>query len=595
MKLPGLPGKSKTMLGSDPVVPQRSVEDKDPMEGWSPVRRTVAIALKSMVTEAVLALLVLISFILVVIETDSEGAIPQWVTVTNNVLLVLYTIELLTRLFVLRLEFFYFFFNVMDLLVILLDLVSTGLELIAVEELPSLTVLRVFRVLRLARSYKVMVKFPQLALMVKGLANAASAVMYGVALVFMVITVWSILAVQFIHPVNQRVGLTGAYDGCGRCAEAFSSVRQSVLTFTQQIICGDSWGLVTIPIIEEAPATAWFFAAVFITVQLTIVNVMLAVIVDTALKTSQDDLNQIVQHKTDEFNHAAQVLIAMCRQLDGDGSGDLTLDELLSGIDGHKDFRDQLLAMDIRKEDMSLVFNILDADGSGSVNYEEFVTELFKMKSHDSHTLLVFIKHYVTDIKKSVDEQLHVMKADIMNKIQESTHLGDTGLLDKMADELEAPASPARASPPPEEKKLSLAAGRAESVDDLGEELRRLRNVISEDLVRSMKYMAERSETHTRLLASIARDSPLLGSDLTMPMSDLAGPDAPKGDVARAPLWGAGPGLQAPLQGGSTDVRAVPPTLQPMPSSSWGLRNCCSVQRDRRQDASNLNNLTYQR
>uniref|UniRef100_A0A7S1RRT1 Uncharacterized protein n=1 Tax=Alexandrium catenella TaxID=2925 RepID=A0A7S1RRT1_ALECA len=151
------------------------------------------------------------------------------------------------------------------------------------------------------------------------------------------------------------------------------------------------------------------------------------------------------------------------------------------------------------------------------------------------------------------------------------------------------------------------ASGRIETVDDLGEELRRLQNVISEDLVRCMKNIAEKSEAHTRLLASIAKDIPMLqgsGYDIGIPTTQLAAPDAGKGDPSRGAAHLTGAGGHSPPRG-AADGRSPEPFMQPMPQSAWGLRSCCSVRRERQdaaalndlihQDASVLNNLMHQR
>lgn len=51
--------------------------------------------------------------------------------------------------------------------------------------------------------------------------------------------------------MNERVASKGLYDGCERCPRAFKSTFNSALTFTQQIVTGDSWGTISIPVIEE--------------------------------------------------------------------------------------------------------------------------------------------------------------------------------------------------------------------------------------------------------------------------------------------------------------------------------------------------------
>merc|ERR1711881_452108 len=62
---------------------------------------------------------------------------------------------------------------------------------------------------------------------------------------------------------------------------------------------------------------------------------------------------------------------------------------------------------------------ILDEDKSGTVTSAEFVEQLHKMKTQESHTLLVFIKHYVNEIREKVTDQLALIEDDILTKMDD--------------------------------------------------------------------------------------------------------------------------------------------------------------------------------
>eukprot|EP00928_Gymnodinium_smaydae_P080612 TRINITY_DN6427_c0_g1_i1.p2 TRINITY_DN6427_c0_g1~~TRINITY_DN6427_c0_g1_i1.p2 ORF type:complete len:298 (+),score=78.87 TRINITY_DN6427_c0_g1_i1:1338-2231(+) len=95
---------------------------------------------------------------------------------------------------------------------------------------------------------------------------------------------------------------------------------------------------------------------------------------------------------------AKKKLERLCEQMDKDGSGSMSFEEITQGYDEIPEFADTLRVMDIKRDDLQMVFNILDSDGSGDVEYKEFVDQLHKMKSHDVHTLIVFVKYYVIQI-----------------------------------------------------------------------------------------------------------------------------------------------------------------------------------------------------
>jgi len=528
------PGSPPSSPYDNPIVFQTSTAKKDISEEWTPLRRLCGRALRSNVIEFIVASLILLNIVVVVVETNSSvdgGHVPQWARTVDVALLLIYVLELLLRLYVWRLHFFYMFFNVMDFMIVIVDVFFEAYSLTnTTSSTAAIAPLRIFRLARLARGVKVIIQFPQLALLVKGMYRAMSAIFWGFILLASALTVFGILAVHFIHPLNQQVSETGLYDGCDRCERAFESVGQSMLTFVQQIIAGDSWGLVTIPIIEKQPLSTVFFATVYVIVCLAIMNVILSVIVDSAMKVSQDDLQEVIRAKNDEFRATVAKFKTICMQMDTDASGDLTFDEILLGYNSNTSFNNQLAALDIREEDLQVVFDILDKDGDGKVDYQEFTQELFRMKADSMHTLLVFIRFYVLEIRKGVHEQLRVLKSEIFEKIAQGHEFSDQLTCTQKAAALPVQRTHSR-GPNAEEKQVgSRRAEHVETASSLGEELRRLRDVISEDLVHSVKDVVQESETHTRILASIARDFPAqFGGILAAASSPL---EAPCGTLA---------------------------------------------------------------
>merc|ERR1719281_2040639 len=88
--------------------------------------------------------------------------------------------------------------------------------------------------------------------------------------------------------------------------------------------------------------------------------------------------------------------------MDTDSSGRITMSELRrassGGAEGVPEFTDLLKVMDIGGEDIECVFAILDKDGSGDVDYQEFVDEIWKMKEQENRTTMMLVKYYVLQI-----------------------------------------------------------------------------------------------------------------------------------------------------------------------------------------------------
>merc|ERR1712137_909829 len=98
---------------------------------------------------------------------------------------------------------------------------------------------------------------------------------------------WSILFVELLHPIVVELDALGAWEGCRRCPHHYESVRAAALTIFQQIVCGDSWGLVTIQVIEYSPLTMLIYIPCFISVAMCFMNLVLTVIVDRATEAQK--------------------------------------------------------------------------------------------------------------------------------------------------------------------------------------------------------------------------------------------------------------------------------------------------------------------
>lgn len=343
---------------------------------------------------------ILASMVCIVIETDraalEKTPLPE-LEVVNAVVLGIYSVEAALRLFVFRAPFFTCPWNLFDCFVLLADYTMLILESFATGT--SFAFLRVLRLLRMARSARVLKLMPQLWFMVRGMIATVKIVFCGVLLLGIFMLVIGVLAVQILHPVNRRVSEKGIYDGCDRCPRAFESTANAMLTFTQQIITGDSWGTVSMPIIEEEPATAIFFILVFVLIALMVMNIILSMVVEASLKAADEDKRQVIREKERAYKEHASKVKAMCAEIDEDKSGQLSKQELIKGFETNHEFEQMMKLMELSVEELNEVFNMLDTECTGNVAYEELAKQLYKMKTHDSRTTLSLVKHYVTEVR----------------------------------------------------------------------------------------------------------------------------------------------------------------------------------------------------
>mmetsp|Transcript_15082 Transcript_15082/g.31540 ORF Transcript_15082/g.31540 Transcript_15082/m.31540 type:complete len:645 (-) Transcript_15082:89-2023(-) len=377
--------------------------------GWSKLRFQLGRFLDMAAVDVTLAAAILLNMVYITVDMEvREGGEepPWWLAHWDWIFLTFYMIDIGLRIFVHRLEFFMHLATCADFVIVFVDFLCEVISIFGSTEMPSIAVLRVFRVVRLLRAVQKLTVFRELYLMMHGILSTMKAVFWATFIIIIMLTLWSMVAVEVLHPLNLRVAETGVYEGCERCPRAFQTVLQSNLTFIQSIIAGDSWGQISIPVMEMFPWSSIIFLLVLVSLQLGLMNLILAVIVDRAEQAREEDHEQQLKDKAIKFKRNKTLLKKIFKELDDDSNSTLTLDEILAGYDSTPEFCKALKVMDIQRDDLALVFDIIDIDSNGTVSSEEFVEQLHRMKMQDSHMLLVFIRHQVHRIHHNLHKMM---------------------------------------------------------------------------------------------------------------------------------------------------------------------------------------------
>jgi len=374
-----------------------NVEDINDQE-WGRLRKTLRTIIESKACEMVLGAVIVSNMVVVIFETDTTSRgekIPVWLNAANQALLGTYVVELIAKLYTYQLRFFHDGWNIMDFLIVGSDIVLFLIDLVY-KSLPKMTFLRVIRLVRLVRAFKAASRFKELEMILRGFVRAFNAIFWGVLLLLILLTIWSILAVQLINPINQDVAkLSTRYSDCQRCPRAFESVFQSLLTFFQTVVAGDSWGEVAVPIIEHYPPAGIFFLCVIVSISLAIMNLILAVIVDSA-NESRSGMND------DNSEDCCAILKRLCVSLDAEGYGALSKDELRRAMEENTDDA-RVLRECLKAEDVDEIFEVLDLAKSGFVKQSEFVAFFSKMRQSGNISLMLEVTKLGRMIQQALD------------------------------------------------------------------------------------------------------------------------------------------------------------------------------------------------
>lgn len=359
--------------------------------------------------DTMIGLVIVSNLALVVAETDINAignSLPAWLILSKHITLVIFCSELAVRLLAHPRTYWLSGWNIMDFLIITADLVVASLT----NVVGDVSFLRLLRLLRLARIFIALQMFPELRLMIAGLAGACKSIAWGAGLLFLVIIMWSILAVQLIQPLNLKVADTGVYTqtGCERCPRAFESCFQAFLTLIQQVVAGDSWGQISIPVMEVYPASAVFFFGVLLSVGFAVMNLILSVVVNVAISERDKMLTKMNEEVWEGKSADMDVLLEVCKEAhqgeDNGCGGVLSFDKLMHSCKVDEDFTAKLHSLGYSEDDLQVLRTIHDPQNTGKIPHEQFLDGMYKIQNFDTAYMLISIKHAMAEMRQTLKQ-----------------------------------------------------------------------------------------------------------------------------------------------------------------------------------------------
>ena len=216
--------------------------------------------LESNLFTLVITALILVNAVTLGLETDYDiareyGSLLRWI---DRIILVLFSIELLLKIYAYRFGFFRSGWNLFDLAIVLIAWAPTS---------GALTVLRALRILRVLRLISVV---PQLRRVISAIGYSIPGMVSVVGVLGLIFYVASVLATKLFgtHPDTNM-------------QEWFGSVGASAYTLFQ-IMTLESWSMgVVRPTMELFPWAWSFFIPFIIITSFAVLNFFIGIIVDS--------------------------------------------------------------------------------------------------------------------------------------------------------------------------------------------------------------------------------------------------------------------------------------------------------------------------
>eukprot|EP00930_Biecheleria_cincta_P071979 TRINITY_DN5941_c0_g1_i3.p1 TRINITY_DN5941_c0_g1~~TRINITY_DN5941_c0_g1_i3.p1 ORF type:complete len:647 (+),score=121.09 TRINITY_DN5941_c0_g1_i3:39-1979(+) len=375
---------------------------EDAIETWPVLRRQTHRVITSFWFDTAIGVVIMFNVFVIVAETDmgancrltGESCRRAWVEASNGLLLVIYTLEAVARVYVFRKNIKnrpWDLFDISNAILCYLDLLVS--LLLADAQVPGLQLLRIVRVGKVLRIIRGLRMFPELFALFQSFLSAMTTMFWGFIMIMTLLLLTAILTVEFIQPISIET-----FDEDDDCFSAYNTVFEATIYFFQTLMAGDAWGQCTLPIIHKSHATACFFVVSLVLIQLGTINLIMAVVIQKAQEAHANDVETKLNQITMEKKRAESRLNEFCEAMDNDQNGTIGLDELKDFYQSSAEMREVFDTLDMTFEDCESLFNLMDKDHSGDLSYQELVNCIGRANSNDIPRHVMSMKLMLQDI-----------------------------------------------------------------------------------------------------------------------------------------------------------------------------------------------------
>lgn len=247
--------------------------------------------------------------------------------------------------------------------------------------LSQVVILRILRVLRLVRALRFFEQFHEMWKLANGIMRSFRTVLSALFLMVLTVYVFACIGIELLtkNAVLMQDPATAAL-----IQFHFPSLQVAMLTLVQ-FSNSDSIASVYLPLVRKSPYLLLYFGLVWLTVTITLMNLITAVIVDTAISQGDDDRELEKVMKRRRLKALGPCIKGIFQELDqkGQKKGELSLHEFRVGLEGMTNASKARLPTDIRNilesDELIELYEHLDADGSGAIDEHEFIDGIFSL------------------------------------------------------------------------------------------------------------------------------------------------------------------------------------------------------------------------
>jgi len=285
--------------------------------------------------------------------------------------------------------------------------------------LRSLRILKMVRVLRMLRLVHC---FSRLRLLLESIIGSFVHLFFAFVMLALTLGLFSVLFVQnvanFIGDQDGNVDL----DTLNKLRSSYGSVGVTMLSLWESVSGGRLWYTHYEVLIPTGPGNCLFFICFIGFMQITVANVLTAMIVENTLQIAHPDTHTKAQVQRRQERSDAQELKRLCVLMDIDNSGTITkeeLDQLLTNPQLRSYFT--VLGLDIRNiSDFFCMFGL--GGGSNEMDINTFVEGCMYMRGHASGIVQQNLLHETRLVHKG-QQELYFKIIDRLSALNEKVNV----------------------------------------------------------------------------------------------------------------------------------------------------------------------------
>eukprot|EP00929_Paragymnodinium_shiwhaense_P037460 TRINITY_DN19957_c0_g2_i1.p1 TRINITY_DN19957_c0_g2~~TRINITY_DN19957_c0_g2_i1.p1 ORF type:complete len:834 (+),score=224.93 TRINITY_DN19957_c0_g2_i1:319-2820(+) len=343
-----------------------------------------------------------IGFQVDIMARRGSDAVPAMYRAMEVIFCVIFSTELMLRLFVYGGAFFYmpgWQFNVFDMVVVSVQVVEEFLNFVAwisleMVDLTFMRTIRMLRLIRVVRIFRVLHLISELRTLVTSIMSSLKSLGWTVAMLMLLIYMTSLFFTQL---VTDHRNSTASPMEAVELAQYYGSMPTSILSFYQAVTGGVDWGDLTFPLVEYVnPLLGVIFSMYIAFVLLALMNVVTSVFVESALKSALDDqasfIHQNIKELTRHIPH-----------------GHLSY-EMFQEMLPRPQMQHLLKAIDVDVSEARGIFDLLDFNSSGYVDAEEFTLGCLKLRGGAKALDVALLMRKVTKVSEGVRSQSKMLE-----------------------------------------------------------------------------------------------------------------------------------------------------------------------------------------